>query len=253
EFDEIIINLQNSDHGGYWNEKEGVNYYQSKEEALGWTIGFMHEHQSWGLYTGWAQSPRDIISRSNTRITPDLVEGFFRQYWRGEYNISAAYAPNSGFNVASTQALDINVGDVTITYVNYLKMVSLLESGSISRLDGLKLTGIVNDAFGISYSSVEAITGGGIILTNKLSGNSNLMKGVKIIRNVPAIGLVGTTSDALDVALDFYNKDIGKGFLKAGVLILKNTIRFSSPMGFALITLIDLSIAAYDIYNDVND
>ena len=119
--------------------------------------------------------------------------------------------------------------------------------------NALKTTGVVNDAMGAAYSTTEAIAGGGIILTNKLSKASTVMNGVKIIKNVPAIGVVGFASDALDVGLDAYNGDYGKAVLKGGVLILKNTIRFSSPIGFAVITLIDLGSSAYDLYNDVND
>ena len=67
------------------------------------------------------------------------------------------------------------------------------------------------------------------------------------------MGVVGVVSDALDVGLDAYKGDVGKAVLKGGVLILKNTIRFSSPIGFAAVSAIDLGISAYDLYCDVND
>ena len=129
---------------------------------------------------------------------------------------------------------------------------SQAQSGGGGNLDNvIKTTGVVNDALGAAYSTTEAIAGGGIILTNKLSKASNVMYGVKIIKNVPAIGVVGFASDAIDVGLDAYNGDYGKAVLKGGILILKNGIRFSSPIGFAVITLIDLGVSAYDLYNDV--
>src|SRR5690606_2951923 len=81
-----------------------------------------------------------------------------------------------------------------------------LQSNGGNGLDAtIKTIGAVNDALGAAYSTTEAIAGGGIILTNKLNKASNLMNGVKIIKNVPAIGVVGTVSDALDVGLDVYN------------------------------------------------
>lgn len=79
------------------------------------------------------------------------------------------------------------------------------------------------------------------------------MDGVKVIKNVPAIGILGPVSDGLDIGLDVYNGYYVKAVFKGGVLIIKNTIRFSSPIGFTIITIIDLGISAYDLYNDVND
>ena len=115
----------------------------------------------------------------------------------------------------------------------------------------LKTVGTLNDAYAIAYSATEGFVGSTVILANKLSKKSNLMNDVKLIKNVPAIGVIGFISDGLDIGLDAYNGDYGKVALKGGVLILKNTIRFSSPIGFGVITAIDLGVSAYDIYNDV--
>ena len=75
------------------------------------------------------------------------------------------YSPNSGFNVASTMALDLNVGDVTITYVNYLKMVCLLESG---------LGGMNNNINGTWMGIYSSLTAAGFSMGVKNSSYNNL-------------------------------------------------------------------------------
>ena len=114
----------------------------------------------------------------------------------------------------------------------------------------LDKAGKVNDAYGAAASANEALVGGAIIATNKLSHADDVMKGIKVLKDIPAIGAVGTASDVLDVGMDVYDGNYGKAALKTGLLVAKETIRFSSPIGFAIITAIDIGVSVYDLMKD---
>jgi hypothetical protein len=109
-------------------------------------------------------------------------------------------------------------------------------------------TEAVNDAYGAAASANEALVGGAIIATNKLSHADDVMKGIKVLKDIPAIGAVSTASDILDVGMNVYDGNYGMAALKTGLLVAKETIRFSSPMGFAIITAIDIGVSLYDLF-----
>lgn len=114
----------------------------------------------------------------------------------------------------------------------------------------LDKAGKVNDAYGAAASANEALVGGAIIATNKLSHADDVMKGIKVLKDIPAIGALGTASDVLGVGMDVCDGNYGKVALKTGLLVAKETIRFSSPIGFAIITAIDIGVSVYDLMKD---
>ncbi len=75
------------------------------------------------------------------------------------------------------------------------------------------------------------------------------MKGVNILKKVPAVGALGTTMDVVDIAGDIREGNTGKVVLKSALLIAKETIRFSSPIGFGIITAIDIGVAIWDFFD----
>jgi hypothetical protein len=76
------------------------------------------------------------------------------------------------------------------------------------------------------------------------------MKGVKVLKDIPAIGAVGTASDILDVGNDVIERNYGMAAFKTGILIAKEAIRYTSPVGFAIITAIDIAVSVYDLVKD---
>lgn len=73
------------------------------------------------------------------------------------------------------------------------------------------------------------------------------MAGVKLIKDIPAVGVIGTIFDVADVGKEVYDGNYGMAGLKTGILIAKETIRFSSPIGFAIVTGIDIGLPLYDL------
>jgi hypothetical protein len=69
-----------------------------------------------------------------------------------------------------------------------------------------------------------------------------------VLKDIPAVGVVGTASDVLDIGMDAVGGNYGKAAFKTGLLIAKETIRFSSPVGFAIITAIDVGVSMYDLF-----
>lgn len=112
------------------------------------------------------------------------------------------------------------------------------------------MAGKVNDAYGAASSVNEALVGGTTILANKLSKVDDIMQGVKVLKDIPAIGVVGTVSDILDVGKDAIDGNVGKAAFKTGLLIAKETFRFTSPIGFAIVTAVDVGVSVYDLLNN---
>jgi len=113
--------------------------------------------------------------------------------------------------------------------------------------EALETVGNVNDAYGVASSMTEGIAGAAVIGGNKLSKVNDVMGGVKVLKDIPAIGAVGAASDVLDVGKDVIDGNYGKAALKTGILIAKETLRYSSPIGFALVTAFDIGVSLYDL------
>ena len=113
--------------------------------------------------------------------------------------------------------------------------------------DILNEIGKINDAFGIAYSVNEGQVGTTVLASNISNKVDDVMEGVKIINQIPAIGILGTASDIIDIGLEIKDGNNGMASIKTGLAIAKNTIRFSTPIGFMVITLIDIGIGIYDL------
>ncbi len=135
--DDIIADLWNAPNGGTWNAGRGSHHFGSGDEALGWGIGYMNQHNAWGGGgggggSGWASSAGDALNRYNGgTITPGMVEGYYRQQWAGQYyNIGADHAPNGkGFNITATFNPIGTNDNVLITYTSYNQMAQLMDGG----------------------------------------------------------------------------------------------------------------------------
>jgi hypothetical protein len=115
--------------------------------------------------------------------------------------------------------------------------------------EALEQAGKVNDAYGVSYSTVEGMAGAGQMVNNKLSKIDDIMAGVKLATDIPALPVIGKVSDALDIGLDYHNGNTGKATLKLGIFAAKETIRWTSPVGFAVVTGIDIAVGLWDLFN----
>jgi hypothetical protein len=149
-------------------------------------------------------------------------------------------------SVSTTNADASNAEPAAQQVVNVKTETS--QSGSSGLQNALETTGKLNDAFGAAAGINEAIVGGAIIGTNKLGKVDNIMAGVKVLKDLPAVGVVGTASDVLDIGMDALGGNYGKAAFKTGLLIAKETIRFSSPVGFAIVTAIDIGVSMNDIF-----
>jgi len=86
--------------------------FGSQDEALGYGIGYMNSFNGWGGGAGWAGSAQEALKRfDGGHITPDMVEGYYRQKWAGSDrdNINVYYSARGGFNV--TYSFDPGVGN----------------------------------------------------------------------------------------------------------------------------------------------
>ena len=107
--------------------------------------------------------------------------------------------------------------------------------------------GKINDAFGVAYSVNEGQVGTTVLASNISNKVDDVMEGVKIIKKIPAIGILGTASDIIDISLELKDGNNGMASIKTGLAIAKNTIRFSTPIGFMVVTLLDIGIGIYDL------
>ena len=107
----------------------------------------------------------------------------------------------------------------------------------------------INDVYGAAASINDSIVGGTTIATNAIRKSENLMDRVAwVTKKVPAIGAVGAGSDILDIYSEFDEGNYGMSIAKTGLFALKISVRFSSPIGFAVITAIDIGVALYDLF-----
>jgi hypothetical protein len=75
-------------------------------------------------------------------------------------------------------------------------------------------------------------------------------KRFNVFKKIPAIGVVGFVSDTYDIGKYFHDGNTGKALLKTAIFAAKETIRHTSPIGFALVTAFDIGVSIYDLLSN---